>query len=139
MVLYFTLGPTEALLAFTWRVAYVCRKVALLVHFLSVEIWKSDSILLFCLIFASFSPSWQCFCCYNILKHSVNLPFMSWGSMALDKVFNRSFLDNSICLFWFLLRLLSISMSHMPTLFSKRLFSHPLPSFQSRLSQPWTS
>ena len=45
------------------------------------------------------SPSWQCFCWYNILKNLVGLSQISQVSRTLDtRVFHRSFLDNSILL-----------------------------------------
>lgn len=42
-----------------------------------------------------FSPNWQCFYSYKVLKNFVGLPFISWGLIPWDKrLAHRSFLNN---------------------------------------------
>ena len=113
-----------ALLAFTlranplsWRVAYVCRWIALSAHFPTEEIWKSDSLLFFVLLLLR--SKLTVFRCYNILEHCVNLQFLSWGSTALDKVLRSYFLDNSTYLLLDPAEMLGGSMYQMSDLFSK--------------------
>lgn len=128
----------QIILSFSWRITYVCKWAALSAHFLTVEIWKPDSILSFCLVFASFHSTWQCFCYYNIPKHVVDLLFMYWRSMVLGKVLHRSFLVNFMSIpgfYWdgwmdhaYPLQQKIIQLHQWP--FSKADFlSHELPNF----------
>lgn len=63
-----------------------------------VEFWGSDSFLSFCPL-CPFSPSWQGFYRYNILKNLVGFPCMSQGFTPFNKrLLCRSFPRNLISL-----------------------------------------
>lgn len=67
----------------------------------SFPTWENSEIWVFSfgLAFVSFSPSWKCFCCYNILKHLIHLPFLSWALGHWAKSSINLFWKNSIYLF----------------------------------------
>ena len=67
----------------------------------SFPTWENSEIGVFSfgLAFFSFSPSWRCFCCYNILKHLIHLPFLSWAPGHWAKSSINLFWKNSIYLF----------------------------------------
>lgn len=92
----------DVLFLFSWRIAYFCSWVLLLVCFLQIEFRGSGSLVLLCPLSLLFSPSWQCYCWDNILRSLVDLQCMCSGFTQLDKrLLHRFFLYNPISIFDF--------------------------------------
>ena len=102
----------------------VCSYTVLSTCFLPVEFWESDSFLLVCPFFLSFSPNWQCFCWYDILKNHVNFLCMSLGFTPRE--WTR---DSATHLSWIILSLFLAS-----TELSKGIHESHVSSLQRTLS-----
>lgn len=127
------------ILPFSWviyacRVAHVCSLV-LSVKSLTIQFWKSDSLLSFHPVSVPFNINWQCFCWYNIIKILVGLSYIIPSrSYYFTRNLCRSFLYKPISIH--LLRWLSGPMSHIPNLHSQ-ISCHTL-GFVSRACIPNT-
>lgn len=96
-----------------WRVAYICNSVVLSACFLLVGLLESNSLLSFQHLSILFSPSWQCFCWYNILKTLVGLLCMPQGFTPLYQRFSIGLPWKSHLYFCFLLRWLRRSVNYI--------------------------
>lgn len=65
--------PPESHSSFPFKGSTCLQLSSFISLFLPVEFGESDSLLLFHIVSVPLSPSWQCFCCYNIFKDLLGL------------------------------------------------------------------